>query len=104
MSQIALTLNGRVYRFGCGDGEKARLIELGQYLQTHAEKISETHGQIRDERVLVMAALMVADELWDARAEIARLKSEGESDGDGEFDDESPIDLSPISRRVSSTG
>ena len=67
MGQVAVTLNGRSYRFDCGDGEEARLAELAAFVKGRVEEIGRQFGNAGDERILLMAALLIADELWDAR-------------------------------------
>jgi cell division protein ZapA len=71
MRQVAVTLNGRSYRFDCGDGEEARLAELAAFVKGRIEEIGRQFGNAGDERILLMAALLIADELWDARVALA---------------------------------
>jgi len=71
MGQVAVTLNGRSYRFDCGDGEDARLAELAAFVKGRVEEIGRQFGNAGDERILLMAALLIADELWDARVALA---------------------------------
>jgi cell division protein ZapA len=66
MGQVAITVNGRSYRFDCGDGEEPRLQELADYVKSRMETLNREHGNIGEERLLLMAALTIADELWDA--------------------------------------
>lgn len=67
MGQVAISLMGRSYRFVCGDGEEARIQALGDYLRTKVDHLSRDMGKSADDRILVMAALMLADELFEAR-------------------------------------
>ena len=71
MGQVAVTLNGRSYRFDCGDGEEARLAELAAFVKGRVEEIGRQFGNAGDERILLMAALLISDELWDARVALA---------------------------------
>ena len=66
MGQVAITVNGRSYRFECGDGEEARLKELAAYVKSRMDGLTREHGKIGDERLLLMTALLIADDLWDA--------------------------------------
>jgi cell division protein ZapA len=70
MRQVSITLNGRSYRLGCGEGEEARLKELTDYLGAKIEGLRPRPGQAGDERLLVMAAILVTDELFEARARL----------------------------------
>ncbi len=66
MGQVAITVNGRSYRFECGDGEEARLKELAAYVKSRMDGLTSEHGNIGEERLLLMTALLIADDLWDA--------------------------------------
>ena len=74
MGQISVTLNGRTYRLECGEGEEAHLIELAEYLGTHVEDMKRKFGQIGDDRLILMASLVVLDELWELRRQMAQMK------------------------------
>ena len=67
MGQVAISLMGRSYRFVCGDGEEARIKALGDYVRTKVDQLGQDMGRAADDRLLVMAALMLADELFEAR-------------------------------------
>ena len=73
MADVAINFNGRSYRFACGDNEVQRLEEIAKYLTGKLEALTREHGNIGDERLMLMAALVVADELFDARADIDEL-------------------------------
>jgi cell division protein ZapA len=66
MGQVAITVNGRAYRFECGEGEEARLKELAAYVKSRMDGLTREHGDIGEERLLLMTALLIADDLWDA--------------------------------------
>jgi cell division protein ZapA len=68
MGQVTVILQGRSYRFVCGDGEEARIKMLGEYVRGKVDQLSKDLGRIPDDRLLVMASLMLADELFEARA------------------------------------
>ena len=68
MGQVSVTINDRSYRLACGDGEEDRLVELATYVKSKIEQLTAEIGHAGDERLMLMAALMIADELWDAKA------------------------------------
>jgi cell division protein ZapA len=76
MGHVAVTINGRTYRFACGDGQESRVGELSAYIQGKLDALGYDLGRIGDERLLVMAALLIADELFEARAEQAAAPPE----------------------------
>ena len=67
MGQVSVTLNGRTYRLACEEGEEERLLELATHVKERVEHLTLEFGQVGDDRLLLMAALLVADELWDTR-------------------------------------
>lgn len=73
MAQVAIGFNKRTYRFQCGEDEVERLEQLANYLKTKLDGLMLEHGTLGDERLVLMAALTIADELFDARADIDEL-------------------------------
>lgn len=69
MGQVKLTLNGRTYRIGCGEGEEQRLQSLGEHVSAKIDTVVREFGQVGEQRVFMLAALLIADELFEARAE-----------------------------------
>jgi cell division protein ZapA len=69
MGQVRLSLNGRSYSLVCGDGEEERVRALAEHVQDRVEGIVSEFGQTGEARLLLMAALLIADELYDCRAE-----------------------------------
>ena len=71
MGQALLTITGRTYRISCRDGDEDRISRLGDEIAARAERITGSLGSVPEGQLLVMTALMLADELADARAGIA---------------------------------
>jgi cell division protein ZapA len=76
MGQVTVTVNGRTYRLQCGDGEEQRLIELATQVGHRIDGLAAEFGPISDERLLLLTALQVVDELLDTREQLARLIAE----------------------------
>ena len=72
MSQVEVTVNGKNYQIICDDGQEARLAELGEYLETRVQELVSSIGQVGDTRLLVMTALMIADELAQVHADLKK--------------------------------
>src|SRR5437588_11778052 len=67
MPQVSVNIGGRPYRLACNAGEEPHLEGLAK---TVDDKIGEMRGSFReidDQRIVVMAALSLADELFEAR-------------------------------------
>ena len=82
MPLVNVLVNGRAYTVACDEGEEDHLRELGQYLDKRVRELSATVGQVADSRLMLMAGLVIADELSDALVklderdkELAALKS-----------------------------
>jgi cell division protein ZapA len=71
MGQVLLTITGRTYRISCRDGDEDRISRLGDEIAARAERITGSLGSVSEGQLLVMTALMLADELADACAGIA---------------------------------
>jgi len=75
MGQVSVTLNGRTYRLECGEGEETHLIALAEYLGSHVDTMRRKFGQVGDDRLILMASLVVTDELWELRRQMQAMKS-----------------------------
>jgi cell division protein ZapA len=75
MGQVSVTLNGRTYRLECGAGEETHLIALAEYLGSHVDTMRRKFGQVGDDRLILMASLLVTDELWETRRQLQELKT-----------------------------
>ncbi len=75
MGQVTVTLNGRSYKLRCGDGEEPRLLELAAYVDNRLGQLTAQFGPVGDERILVMTALMIADDLFDAKVALGAASS-----------------------------
>lgn len=76
MAQIQIEVNGRPYAVGCEDGQEAHLIELAKLFDRQVRHVSEDMGQLGDTRLFLMGALLLADELADAKSRLASLQAE----------------------------
>jgi cell division protein ZapA len=76
MSHINVTINGRQYRMACEEGQEARLLKLAESLEDRIGSLRGKFGEIGDQRLEVMAALTVADELMDSAHRIRSLEEE----------------------------
>ena len=75
MPQIALTINGRSYQVACDEGQEDRIRQLGQYIDSKVGEFAKTWGQIGDARLLLMASLIITDELAEATENLRRERN-----------------------------
>src|SRR3982750_2282598 len=76
MAQISIEVNGRPYAVGCEDGQEAHLIELAKMFDHQVRQVGQDMGQLGDTRLFLMGALLLADELADARGRLAAMQAE----------------------------
>ena len=67
MSQVSVTIDGRKYRLACNEGEEARLKSLAGMIDDKIGEMRSSFGEIGDQRLVIMAALTIADNLTEAR-------------------------------------
>lgn len=70
MAQVTVTLNRRNYRLECDDGEEQHLLTLAGEMGQHVERLKSRLGQVGDDRLLLMAGLILADQLAEARQKL----------------------------------
>ncbi len=76
MAQVTVTIAGHVYRVACGEGEEAHLQGLARQIDERLESLKRNFGEIGDQRLTIMAAITIADELSEANRRIAQLEVE----------------------------
>jgi cell division protein ZapA len=81
MAEVSLTVNGRSFAVTCEDGQEGRIRRLGQYIDTKVAEFVRSVGQVGEARLLLLAALVIADELADAE-EALRVAQNGSQEAD----------------------
>ena len=79
MATAVVTIAGRTYRMSCADGEETRLEALARSVEEKIEAMRAGFGDIGEQRIVVMAAIAIADEAADARERVSRLEDETNS-------------------------
>ena len=73
MAEVEIVVNERVYRVTCDEGQEPRLLRLASHIDGHVRNLVRELGQIGDARLMLLAALSVSDELFEARANLAEI-------------------------------
>ena len=76
MAQVTVLVNGRPYTVGCEDGQERHLTELAQLFDNQVRQVSQDVGQLGETRLFLMGALLLADEVADAKARLAHAQNE----------------------------
>jgi cell division protein ZapA len=68
MATVTVEINGRPYAVGCADGQEERVRALAGQFDGHVRQVAGEVGHVGDLRLFLMAGLLLADELHEARA------------------------------------
>jgi cell division protein ZapA len=71
MAQVTLRINGYSYMVGCQDGEEQHLTAMANEVEQRINAVKAGAGQSGEARMLVMAALMMADDLFELHKRLA---------------------------------
>jgi cell division protein ZapA len=66
MGEVVVKVNGRDFALSCADGQEPRIRRLAQYVDGKIAEFAKNLGQIGEARLILLAALVIADELSDA--------------------------------------
>ncbi|HSR55048.1 MAG TPA: cell division protein ZapA [Alphaproteobacteria bacterium] len=99
MGQVSIQVNGRNYDIACDDGEEEHVLRLGRYIDGKLAELVAQMGQVGDSRLLVMAALLIADELSDAYGKLEKTRTGAEIDV-SEVNGEAAHGISVLAERI----
>ncbi|HEY0205409.1 MAG TPA: cell division protein ZapA [Acetobacteraceae bacterium] len=71
MAQVSLKINGYAYTVGCEDGQENHLRAMAGAVEERMTRVKAMGSQSGESRLLVLAALLMADELHDMAADLA---------------------------------
>lgn len=71
MGEVAVTIGGRRYPITCDDGQEEHVAALAAYVDRRANALAATVGEVGEARLLVMASLVVADEMAEIEGALA---------------------------------
>lgn len=67
MAEVSVRINGYVYTVGCEDGQESHLQAMAAEVDARIASIRAVGGQSGEARLLLLAALLLADELHDVK-------------------------------------
>ena len=76
MAQVAVQINGKTFRMACDEGQESHLMGLARNLDETIDRLRESFGEIGDQRLTVMAGVVMADQLSEAQARVRVLESD----------------------------
>lgn len=89
MPLVNVLINTRAYTVECDDGEEERLRDVSQILDKRVRELASSVGQVGDTRLLVMAGLVICDELSETLERLDEIEKKfaalkGKRGGDNE--------------------
>lgn len=67
MADVNISINGRTYEISCDPGQEGRIIDLAAYIDQRLQQISRSGAAYNDAHLMVLTALVLTDELFDAK-------------------------------------
>lgn len=74
MSDVSITINGRIYEIGCDPGQEGRIAELAAYIDQRLQQISRSGAAYSDAHLMVLTSLVIADEMFEAKESAREAK------------------------------
>ena len=79
MSQINIIIDGKSYRMACDPGQEEHLEALAGRFDQYVGHLKSMLGEIGDQRLTVMAGIMVMDEFTELQKRVKGIENELES-------------------------
>jgi cell division protein ZapA len=72
MPLVNITANQRTYAIACDPGEEEHLLKLAAHVDAKLRQLLQSAGQAGEARLLLMAALLIADDYFECLAELEK--------------------------------
>lgn len=79
MAQVTVQIDGKAYRMACDEGQEEHLEGLAANFDKYVKHLKSSFGEIGDQRLTVMAGIMVMDELAELQKKVRGMESEVET-------------------------
>ena len=76
MAQVTVTIDGKAYRMACDEGQEEHLIDLAGRFDRYVSHLKDSFVEIGDQRLTVMAGIMVMDELAELQKRVKGMEGE----------------------------
>lgn len=70
MAEVNVTIHGKTYGIACDDGQERRVQELARYVDVRLKEIAGAGAASNESHLLVLTALVLADEIFDAQTNV----------------------------------
>jgi cell division protein ZapA len=76
VAQVTVTIDGKTYRMACDEGQEEHLIDLAERFDRYVGHLKDSFGEIGDQRLPVMAGIMVMDEFVGLQKRVKGMEAE----------------------------
>ncbi|WP_339630650.1 cell division protein ZapA [uncultured Sneathiella sp.] len=102
MGSLTVKVNGRSYPIVCGDGEEQHLEYLAEFVDKKVQDLTESIGNASEGQLLMMASLLIADDLSQAYETIEKLREEAEEGSKSVSQDDWAEKIEAIAQKLES--
>ena len=75
MAEVDITINNRLYRSSCKDGEEERINSLAGLLDNQVKQLAEKIGQLGEARMILLASLVLLDKSDETQKDTEKILS-----------------------------
>ena len=100
-SVVTIRVNGQPYQLGCDPGQEAEIEALGKMVDETVSSLSSSVGKIGESRLLVMAAILLAEQAKAAGASGAPIKAQAAHIDEEAISDDQMGRLENIAKQLS---
>jgi len=75
MGQVTVRVGGYSHPVSCENGQEAHLIALAAEVDRRVHSLKQMGGQFGEARLLLLASLLMADEVHDLRVAVAQARA-----------------------------
>ena len=76
MAEVNISINGRIHEISCDNGQEGRVVDLASYIDQRLQQIARSGAAYNEAHLLVLTALVLADEVFDTREKLAAATPE----------------------------
>lgn len=103
MAEVSVVIHGKPYGISCDDGQERRVQELAKYVDARLREIASAGAASNESHLLVLTALVLSDEIFDARQTKAVPATERYQDRLTEDDEEMIVEaINHLAARIDS--
>ena len=75
MGNLIIAINNRSFQISCADGDENHVMHLADELAKRVETVKTSTQDMNDSRLLVLASLMLCDEVYDLKKSVETVQS-----------------------------